>query len=140
LKVKKFWNRIYMSLKNNSFSIDNIDELRALNIGLIPFLNDDGTIIKIIDLFEKKSILPLQAVIMAGGDGKRLRPLTNDLPKPLLKVGNKPILEHNIDRLESFGIFDFTITVRYLSEKIESYFGDGSSKGIKIKYYQEKNP
>ncbi|MBK7666225.1 MAG: nucleotidyltransferase family protein [Sphingobacteriaceae bacterium] len=140
LEVKDFMNKTFKSIKNNLFNIQNIDELRALEIDLIPFLNEDGSIIKIIDLSQKKSILPLQAVIMAGGDGKRLRPLTNDLPKPLLKVGNKPILEHNIDRLESFGIFDFTITVRYMSEKIENYFSDGKSKGIKINYYHETEP
>lgn len=138
--VKDFMNRTFKSIKNNLFNIQNIDELRALEIDLIPFLNEDESIIKIIDLSEKKSILPLQAVIMAGGDGKRLRPLTNNLPKPLLKVGNKPILEHNIDRLESFGIFDFTLTVRYMSDKIEDYFGDGKPKGIKINYYQETEP
>lgn len=138
--VKDFMNKTFKSIKNNLFNIQNIDELRALEIDLIPFLNEDGSIIKIIDLSEKRSILPLQAVIMAGGDGKRLRPLTNNLPKPLLKVGNKPILEHNIDRLESFGIFDFTLTVRYMSDKIENYFSDGKSKGIKINYYQETEP
>ena len=61
--------------------------------------------------------MPLDVVIMAGGKGTRLRPLTNDIPKPLLKIGNKAIIEHNIDRLSKFGIDDFWISVKYLGQK-----------------------
>ena len=77
---------------------------------------------------------------MAGGEGRRLRPLTEKTPKPLLKVGNKPILEHNIDRLIHFGIDDYWICVRYLGEQIEEYFGDGSLRNISIKYIWEEEP
>ena len=77
---------------------------------------------------------------MAGGRGKRLSPLTDTVPKPMLILGDKPIIEHNIDRLISFGIKKIYISVKYLGEQIESYFGDGSSKGIQIEYIWEDKP
>jgi NDP-sugar pyrophosphorylase family protein len=69
-----------------------------------------------------------------------LRPLTDKTPKPMLPLGGKPIIEHNIDRLISFGIENITISVRYLSEQIINYFGDGTSKGISIDYIEEDVP
>jgi NDP-sugar pyrophosphorylase family protein len=77
---------------------------------------------------------------MAGGKGERLKPLTLATPKPMLVVGDKPIIEHNIDRLIQYGIQHVTISVCYLKEQIMDYFGDGSSKGIKIDYVVEDEP
>ncbi|NEW84827.1 MAG: NTP transferase domain-containing protein [Mariniphaga sp.] len=100
-----------------------------------------GQIERVYDLSRLKSILPLHAVIMAGGKGERLRPLTDKTPKPMLLLGDKPIIEHNIDRLITFGVDTITISVRYLSEQIMNYFGDGTDKGININYIEEdKSP
>ena len=77
---------------------------------------------------------------MAGGRGKRLSPLTDKVPKPMLILGDKPIIEHNIDKLISFGIKKIYISVKYLGEQIKSHFGDGNSKGIKIEYISENKP
>jgi len=77
---------------------------------------------------------------MAGGKGERLLPLTQNTPKPLLKVGDKPIIEHNIDRLIKFGINDIYISVRYLAEQLVEYFGDGRDKGCNIYYIFEDEP
>jgi NDP-sugar pyrophosphorylase family protein len=77
---------------------------------------------------------------MAGGRGQRLQPLTDTIPKPLLKVGEKPIMEHNLDRLALYGIDDFWFSVKYLGEQIEAYFGDGSNKNIAIEYVWENEP
>jgi NDP-sugar pyrophosphorylase family protein len=77
---------------------------------------------------------------MAGGKGQRLLPLTEQTPKPMLKVGEKPIMEHNLDRMALFGIDDFWISINYLGEQIESYFGDGSNKNINITYVKENEP
>jgi NDP-sugar pyrophosphorylase family protein len=77
---------------------------------------------------------------MAGGRGERLRPLTDSIPKPLLRVGEKPIIEHNLDRLALFGIDDFWISVKYLGEQISEYFGDGSEKNVNIRYVWENEP
>ncbi len=77
---------------------------------------------------------------MAGGKGERLRPLTNTIPKPMLRLGDKPIIEHCIDNLISFGIETITISVSYLADQIVSYFGNGESKGIEIRYIKEDFP
>ena len=75
---------------------------------------------------------------MAGGRGMRLRPLTNNIPKPMLKVGNKPILQTIIQKFKESGYEDFVICVNYKSKIIEDYFKDGNKFGVKIEYVREK--
>ncbi len=82
----------------------------------------------------------MKAVVMAGGHGTRLRPLTSSTPKPLLPIVNRPILEHVIDFLKSFEITELIFTVSYLADMIQSYFGDGSDFGVSIKYSVEQIP
>lgn len=82
----------------------------------------------------------LDVVIMAGGKGKRLMPLTTHTPKPLLKVGSKPIIEYNTDLLASFGINHITITVNYLSEQIIAYFKENNKYQIDFTYVKENKP
>jgi NDP-sugar pyrophosphorylase family protein len=74
---------------------------------------------------------------MAGGRGSRLAPLTDTIPKPLLKVGNDSIIELNIKRLASYGIDDFWITLNYLGDKIENHLGSGEHQNIHIQYVTE---
>jgi NDP-sugar pyrophosphorylase family protein len=81
---------------------------------------------------------PNVVVLMAGGLGSRLLPLTEEIPKPLLKVGDKPILETIIRHLKSYGFSEFIISLNYLSDKIKEYFGDGSALGVNIQYIEEK--
>ena len=135
--IDSVMHKQYKYLQRNNFNIEFIDELRAKEIDLIPFVNENFEIEKIIDLSKIKSVLPVDAVIMAGGEGKRLLPLTKDIPKPLLKIGDKPILEYNIDRLGLFGVDNVYITLKYQGQQIIDYFNDGSSKNIKIKYTHE---
>lgn len=123
---------------NKGFSINDFKLAREKGIRLLPVLDDNGIITQVFDLKKHKSILPLECMIMAGGRGERLRPLTDKIPKPMLLVGNKPIIEHNIDRLISFGIEKIYISVKYLGQQIEDYLGDGSSKGISIEYIREE--
>ena len=80
------------------------------------------------------------AVIMAGGDGRRLHPLTLKTPKPMLKVNGRPMLEWVLKRFVTQDITDIFISVRYLGEQIESYFGDGVNFGARIKYLRENDP
>ena len=80
----------------------------------------------------------MKAFIIAGGEGTRLRPYTYTVPKPMLNVGGKPILEYVIENLKRAGIKDITITVGYLHEKIVEYFGDGKKFGVKIEYGIER--
>ena len=138
--VSDFMFRDFRFLRKNKFSVKDIDDLRKRNLNLIPLLNTKNEIVRIIDLSEKRTILPVDAFIMAGGEGLRLRPYTENLPKPLLKVGDKPIIEHNIDRLEAYGINNIYVSINYLGEKIENFLGNGKQKGLHIKYVKEQKP
>lgn len=80
----------------------------------------------------------LPVVVMAGGQGMRLRPLTEQIPKPMLPVGNKPMLERILDRCSSAGLTDVYLSVNYLASQIRDYFGDGSQRGLKISYLEEQ--
>ena len=77
---------------------------------------------------------------MAGGKGLRLRPLTEQTPKPLLRVGGKPILQHIVENLRDEGFIDIVVAINYLGEQIEAHFGDGSALGVHIRYLREKVP
>nr|WP_314839263.1 nucleotidyltransferase family protein [uncultured Flavobacterium sp.] len=121
-------------------NLDKIIEFREGNYKIIPVVDINLKIVNVINFRNIKSYLPVDAVIMAGGRGQRLQPLTDSTPKPLLKVGDKAIMEHNLDRLALFGIDDFWVSVKYLGEQIENYFGQGKEKNIKIEYVWEKEP
>jgi len=82
----------------------------------------------------------MKAVIMAGGKGTRLRPLTSRIPKPLVPLLNKPCMEYTIHLLKRFGITDIAVTLQYLPEHIINYFGDGSDWGVNLHYFEEKVP
>lgn len=79
----------------------------------------------------------MKAVILAAGKGTRLGDLTKDIPKPMIRVAGKPVLEHIIGFIRDTGVNDFVLVTRYLSEKIEQYFGDGSDFGVSIKYIRQ---
>ena len=82
----------------------------------------------------------MKAIILAGGLGTRLQPYTKSLPKPMLPLGGKPILEHEIEWIKKNGIKEIVICVSYLRKKIEDYFGDGKKFGVKIEYAISNNP
>lgn len=138
-KVEQFMSLNFQKVYNG-FTVNDFKQIRDQGIKLLPVLDENRRITKVYDLKKTISILPLECMIMAGGRGERLRPLTDVTPKPLLKLGGKPIIEHNIDRLISFGIEKFYISVKYLGQQIVDYLGDGSSKGISIEYIWENQP
>ena len=121
-------------------NLNKIIEYREGDFRIIPIVDENHRVVNVINFRNIKSYLPIDAVIMAGGRGQRLQPLTNTVPKPLLKVGDKAIIEHNLDRLALFGIDDFWISVKYLGEQIENYFGSGNQKNVKIEYVWENEP
>jgi len=82
----------------------------------------------------------MKAVILAGGRGTRLKPLTDTIPKPLLPIGRKPILEIIIEQLREHGFTDIILNVKYKAESIESYFRDGNSLNVKITYFEDNEP
>lgn len=127
-------------LRKGENYIDKIIEYREGNFRVIPILDKDDKIVNVINFREIRSYLPVDAVIMAGGRGVRLKPLTDHKPKPLLVVGDKPIMEHNMDRLVLYGIDDFWFSVKYLGHQIEEHFGTGDSKNVNIKYIKEDEP
>jgi mannose-1-phosphate guanylyltransferase/phosphomannomutase len=82
----------------------------------------------------------MQAVVMAGGEGSRLRPLTINRPKPMVSIVNKPCLGHIFDLLQRHGINDAFVTLQYLASQIQDSFGDGGSVGMRLKYSVEESP
>ncbi len=121
-------------------NLEKIIEYREGDFRIVPVVDENHRIVNIINFRNIRSYLPIDAVIMAGGRGLRLHPLTNSIPKPLLKVGGKAIMEHNLDRLALFGIDDFWVSVKYLGEQIENHFGRGNDRNVKIEYVWENEP
>ena len=107
----------------------------------LPLLNNDGTLADLA-LAEELVLAPmsLQAVIMAGGFGTRLRPLTDDTPKPMLQIGGKPLMERTIENFQRAGIHRISVTTHYLPEKITEHFGNGRKFGVKLNYVAEDQP
>lgn len=116
--------------------VEHLHRQRDLKMKLVPVLDKDGYIIEIINLDEFITKLPIDAVLMAGGKGERLRPLTQTTPKPLLPIGNKAIIDYNVERLISYGVSDINVTVNYLHEQIEEHFSQ-EIKGIKVNCVKE---
>lgn len=138
--VLKFVQASPKTINNSNYSLTDIKYFRDQGYRIIPVLDNDGKIKNIVNFRNLKSYLPIDAVIMAGGRGQRLRPLTDTVPKPMLRVGDKPIIEHNIDLLRKYGIDDIWISVRYLGDQIRKYFDNGVNKSINIGYVEEEKP
>lgn len=120
--VDTVMNKNFVYFKNENINLQELKKYKSKGISLIPVLDENGKIHKIFNIGLLKSILPVDAVLMAGGKGERLRPLTEKTPKPLLPVGNKAIIDHNVDRLISYGINHISVTVNYLKEQIEEHY------------------
>lgn len=111
--------------------------LRQRRIKLVPMVDGQRKLLKIIDLCDRRSYLPVDAVIMAGGRGERLRPATLTTPKPLLKLADKAIIDHNVDRILSYGIENINVTVNYLKEQIIKHF-EQPRQGVQVRCTSEE--
>lgn len=136
-KVEKIIHRDFNYMKvENIDDVKKIKRLRDLKMRLVPVLDAEKHIVETINLEKYNSRLPFDAILMAGGKGERLRPLTLETPKPLLKVGDKCIIDHNIDRLISSGVKHISVTVNYLKEQIEEHFAEPRGE-VQVKTVRE---
>ena len=116
--------------------------MQANKIQQIPVVDDQHRVVGL-HLWDEITTPPTRSnlmVIMAGGKGTRLRPHTENCPKPLLPVAGKPMLEHIIDRAKLEGFKHFVFAIHYLGHMIESHFGNGESQGVQIDYLREQSP
>ena len=129
-------NKNFSYISDRNQDVKELKELKKKGRRMIPVLDENGRICEVVDLSVLKSILPIDAVLMAGGKGERLRPLTEKTPKPLLEVGGKCIIDHNVDRLISYGVKHINVTINYLGEQIEEHFAT-PREGIQIRTFRE---
>lgn len=122
-----------------------LDLMRRGNVMAVPLVSADGGFDRLVHLTDlapehvsAESANFAFAVIMAGGEGMRLRPITENIPKPMVEIGGVPLLERQIERLIEAGVKRVYLSVNYLSHVIEGYFGDGSRLGIEIRYLRER--
>ena len=140
-KTDKLYSKPITAKKGDSYE-KILQLMDKYVIRQIPLLDDQDVVVDLVtieDLLPKES-LPLHAVVMAGGYGTRLLPLTEELPKPMLPVGNRPLMEHIIEQLQQTGIQRVNITTHYLGDKIKNHFGDGKDFGVDIEYVNENKP
>jgi dTDP-glucose pyrophosphorylase len=131
-------------IKKSKYSINSVISLRENGYGLVPVLNDKNQIIDIINFRIQINYLPVDAVLMAGGLGSRLKPLTDKTPKPLLKISGKTVIEYNVDRLAKFGINNYYFCLNHMSEKIEKHlnmvYAKNQEKTLSLNYILEEFP
>ena len=128
---------------NASLSSHDLKALmQSRKILSLPLVDDEGKLVGLKTLYDTLMVEKREnpVFIMAGGFGTRLKPLTNDCPKPMLKVGGKPMLETLINNFKNHGFYKLYISTHYLPEVIMNYFGDGSEFDIEITYVHEKKP
>jgi dTDP-glucose pyrophosphorylase len=120
-----------------------LDIMKEHAIQQIPLLDKHRRVVDLALLSEmvpEQELPPLDAVVMAGGYGTRLRPLTEDLPKPMLPIGDQPVMQLLLEQLSRAGIKRVNITTHYLPEKIREHFGDGQLLGVELNYVNEDRP
>lgn len=119
-----------------------LSRMTELDIRQIPLLDENGCVVDIalIQNLVQSFEAPLKAVVMAGGFGKRLLPLTQEIPKPMLPVGDKPMLERVFEQLQAAGIHKIQLTTHYKPEMIHRHFGNGEKMGFEIEYVNEDEP
>lgn len=134
--------RNFVSVEEGTSRNASIRLMRECKLKCIPVLNSAGKPLQlhVANQYSANPALPNHAVLMAGGKGTRLFPITRDIPKPMLSVGDKPILERIIEDLIDQGIQTFWISINYLGEVIKAHFQDGSRWGVDINYLEEDKP
>ncbi len=129
----------FCSVRHGAVDPGVLSGFRSLGITLVPELDAEGRLAGLIDLSRQRSLLPVKAVLMAGGKGERLRPATLTTPKPLLEIEGKAIIDYNIEALAACGIDDITVTTRYLADKLDEHFRQPVA-GVHVKTVREDEP
>ena len=134
--INKIMHRDFKFIKQEDYDVAHLKSFRDRRIMFIPILDAENHVVDVVNLQKFKSKLPIDAVLMAGGKGERLRPLTEKIPKPLLEVGGKCIIDHNVDRLRSYGVQYVNVTVNYLGEQLEEHFSTPRD-GVQVHTFRE---
>ena len=134
--VSTIMHKDFKYVLESEFDVAHLKTFRDKHVLFIPIFDSEFDIVQVVNLKKYKSHLPIDAVLMAGGKGERLRPLTEKTPKPLLKVGNKCIIDHNVDRLISYGINHLNVTVNYLGEQLEEHYAEPRN-GVQVRTFRE---
>ena len=134
--IHKIMHRDFKFIKQEDYDVAHLKSFRDRRIMFIPILDAENHVVDVVNLQKFKSKLPIDAVLMAGGKGERLRPLTEKIPKPLLEVGGKCIIDHNVDRLRSYGVQYVNVTVNYLGEQLEEHFSTPRD-GVQVRTFRE---
>jgi dTDP-glucose pyrophosphorylase/CBS domain-containing protein len=140
--VANVMRRDFRSLPASATPAEALALMQCEMLHQVPAVDEKGKVVALFLLEDliKPQKLPNSVVIMAGGEGKRLRPLTHDCPKPMLRVAGKPLLEIIIKQCLDAGFEHFYIAVNYLKEQIQCHFQDGSEWGAQIQYIEEDKP
>lgn len=135
-EVSTIMHRDFKYILQSEFDPNLLKSFRERKILFIPILDEAHCVVDVVNLQKYKSYLPIDAVLMAGGKGERLRPLTEKTPKPLLPVGDKCIIDHNVDRLMSYGVKHINVTVNYLKEQLEEHYAEPRN-GVQVRTFGE---
>ena len=138
--VNSFMNPQSKCFVDGENNFEKLKKFKDIGMRFVPVINSSKQIIKVIDLDKLRSLIPADAILMAGGKGERLKPLTNNVPKPMLKIGDKPIIIRNIERLSNYGISKFHISVRHMADYIEDGIKEYKMENVSIDFVKEDNP
>ncbi len=141
--VSKVMNATPCAAGPDQTSQEILETMTRLQFRQMPLLDAMGRVIGLQtmdELFSRQARRPNRVVLMAGGQGARLRPLTDNMPKPLIPVGEKPVLETILESFAEQNFQKFYLSVNYKAEMVEDYFGDGSRWGVEIRYLHEDKP
>jgi dTDP-glucose pyrophosphorylase/predicted transcriptional regulator len=140
--VEKIMCKDFLWLSRSSNADDIFEFMKKNSVRHVPILDEEGKLLELSCLsdFLVKKRLSNPVLIMAGGEGKRLMPLTKDCPKPMIPIGDKPLLEIIFQQCINAGFCEFFFSVKYLKEQIKEYFLDGSQWGVSINYLEEEAP
>lgn len=141
-QVATIMNRSPVTVNSKCSRSEMLEIMRRKDILQVPIINCLGVIVGLETIYDLSGSddLPNPVVLMAGGFGKRLQPLTNSIPKPMLKVGGTPILEIIVDQLAKSGLRSIFLSVHFQANLIKDYFQDGQRWGVQIRYLEEQEP